>query len=106
MTGQHPNDQIEAMRRLVRQALDMGLDKSNPAQMRVLAGMLETLQAARDTGPPADPRWEWINVTTYGGKPEYVKGACRHLTPAEVRSTVTGELLAHLCPDCDAQLPA
>lgn len=76
------------------------------AQARLLA--LADLQADAHAlvGPTLDPRWEWINVTTYGGGPEYVKGACRHLTPVEVRSTVTGELLAHLCPDCDAQLPA
>ncbi|MFJ2000274.1 hypothetical protein [Streptomyces chartreusis] len=67
---------------------------------------LETGEEVRPIGQGLDPRWEWINVTTYGGGPEYVKGACRHLTPAEVRSVVTGELLAHLCPDCDAQLPA
>lgn len=53
-----------------------------------------------------DPRWEWINITTFGGAPEYLRGACRHLTPVEVRSVVDGRLLAHLCPDCDAQLPA
>jgi hypothetical protein len=53
-----------------------------------------------------DPRWEWIEITTYGYGTEYLRGACRHLTPVEVRSTLTGELLAHLCPDCDTQLPA
>lgn len=53
-----------------------------------------------------DPRWEWINISTYGGGPEYVKGGCRHLTPVDVRSIVTDELLARLCPDCDGQLPA
>jgi hypothetical protein len=84
----------------------MGLHKSNPAQMRALAGMLETLQAARDAGPPSDPRWEWVETPAVGGPSEWIKGACRHLTPVEVRSAVDGELLAHLCPDCDAQLPA
>lgn len=33
-------------------------------------------------------------------------GACRHPASVEVRSVVTGELLARLCPACDTQLPA
>ncbi|WP_318205373.1 hypothetical protein [Streptomyces sp. SCL15-4] len=53
-----------------------------------------------------DPRWDWVEITTVGYGTEYLRGACRHLTPTEVRSTVTDELLAYLCPDCDAQLPA
>lgn len=32
--------------------------------------------------------------------------ACRHATTVEVRNVVTDELVAHLCPDCGAQLPA
>jgi hypothetical protein len=59
-----------------------------------------------DPAEHLDPRWDWINTTTYGGAPEYIKGACRHLTPVEVRGVVNGELLAQLCPDCDTQLPA
>lgn len=31
---------------------------------------------------------------------------CRHAAPVEVRNVITDELVAHLCPDCDAQLPA
>lgn len=52
-----------------------------------------------------DPRWEWVEITTWGGPEEWIKGACNHLTPAPVHAEPTGELVAHLCPDCDAQLP-
>lgn len=31
---------------------------------------------------------------------------CLHLTPIPVHAHLTGELVARLCPDCDAQLPA
>ncbi|MBQ1096325.1 hypothetical protein KBY55_09535 [Streptomyces sp. b94] len=58
------------------------------------------------TEPQLDPRWEWIESPTFGGPSEYIRGACRHLTPVEVRATVTDEVVAHLCPDCDHQLPA
>ena len=79
----------------------------SPEEVRLLAeDTANTMNAVLGPAPTLDPRWEWINVSTHSGGPEYIKGACRHLTPAEVRSTVTGELLAHLCPDCDAQLPA
>ncbi|MFF5404602.1 hypothetical protein ACFY8K_16825 [Streptomyces misionensis] len=67
---------------------------------------LEPGEKVRRLAPARDARWEWIDVTGLDGRPEYVRGACRHLTPAEVRSVVTDELLAYLCPDCDAQLPA
>jgi hypothetical protein len=54
-----------------------------------------------------DPRWRWEDVSTFGQGPgtEFMKVGCNHLTPALVHST-TGELVAHLCPDCDTQLPA
>lgn len=32
--------------------------------------------------------------------------ACSHPAPVEVRGTITNEVVAQLCPDCDAQLPA
>jgi hypothetical protein len=53
-----------------------------------------------------DPRWEWIELPTVGGPSEWIRGACNHLEPVEVRSTVDGELLALLCTDCDTQFPA
>lgn len=81
-------------------------DAENQARLEELRHGTEMLEAVFGPVPSLDPRWEWINVSTFGSGPEYVKGACRHLTPAEVRSTITDELLAHLCPDCDAQLPA
>lgn len=31
--------------------------------------------------------------------------ACSHPAPAEVHSAITNEVVAHLCPDCDTQLP-
>ena len=78
----------------------------SPEEARLLAeDTADTMNAVLGTAPTLDPRWKWIDVSTYGGGPEYIKGACRHLTPVEVRSVVDGELLAHLCPDCDEQLP-
>ncbi|MCX4912828.1 hypothetical protein [Streptomyces sp. NBC_00687] len=53
-----------------------------------------------------DPRWDWVEIGNLGGPTEWIKGACNHLTPAPVHAEPTGELVAHLCPDCDAQLPA
>jgi hypothetical protein len=38
--------------------------------------------------------------------PARAGSVCRHLAPVEVRSVVTDELLARLCPACDTQLPA
>lgn len=55
---------------------------------------------------PNDPRFEWVETLTPDGRSEFIRGACNHLEPVEVRSTVDGELLAYLCPDCDTQLPA
>jgi hypothetical protein len=81
-------------------------DAENQARLQELQRGVEMLDAVFGPAPKLDPRWEWIDITSMDGRPEYVKGACRHLTPAEVCSVVTGELLAHLCPDCDAQLPA
>ncbi len=42
--------------------------------------------------------------STASGSPD--SQTCRHPAAVEVRSSVTGELLARLCPDCDSQLPA
>ncbi|MFD7615746.1 hypothetical protein [Streptomyces sp. NPDC059802] len=53
-----------------------------------------------------DPRWEWIDVGTYGNPDQWIKGECNHLTPDPVHAQPTDELVAHLCPDCNTQLPA
>jgi hypothetical protein len=81
-------------------------DAENQARLQEMQRGVEMLEAFFGSVPNLDPRWEWIDIASMDGRPEYVKGACRHLTPTEVRGTVTGELLAYLCPDCDAQLPA
>jgi hypothetical protein len=52
-----------------------------------------------------DPRFEWVECLTVGGLSEWIRGACNHLEPVEVRGVVDGDLLAFLCPDCDTQLP-
>lgn len=53
---------------------------------------------------PDDSRFEWIHVPEAGNEDQWVRGRCRHLTPIPVRARPTGELVAWLCPDCDAQL--
>lgn len=54
-----------------------------------------------------DDRWEWVEMTRLcDPEPRYVRGRCRHLDVVPVESVVTGELVAHLCLTCDAQLPA
>jgi len=50
-----------------------------------------------------DSRWEWIDVSTFGGRPEWIQGRCRHLDVVAVESS--GATVAHLCLTCDAQLP-
>ena len=51
-----------------------------------------------------DPRWEWVELRRFGDpQPTYVKGACNHLEVVPVESG--GEVVAHLCLTCDAQLP-
>lgn len=52
-------------------------------QAKVLAEMQQTLAAAAKS-----------------------PSTCPHRSRVEVRGAVTDELLAYLCPDCDAQLPA
>ncbi len=55
-----------------------------------------------------DPRWDWVEVSTFSQPDQWIKGQCKHLTPApvEVTDPVTDEviLVARLCPDCDTQL--
>lgn len=53
-----------------------------------------------------DPRWEWVDTPTVGDPYSVTKGRCLHLTPEPVHAQPTDELVAYLCPDCDAQLPA
>ena len=53
-----------------------------------------------------DPRWEWHEVTMFGDRERrYIKGRCNHLETVPVEA-VTGEVVAHLCLTCDAQLGA
>ena len=61
-----------------------------------------------------DPRWEWIEVTQFGGQPEYIKGYCRHLETVPVNASdwferemgEPGEVVAHLCLTCNTQIAA
>lgn len=52
-----------------------------------------------------DPRFEWVVVKSFDGHEEYLKVGCHHLNVVTVES-VTGEVVAQLCIDCDEQLPA
>lgn len=63
----------------------------------------------RRSGPPDDPRWEWVNVQTMSDPdPVWIKGQCRHTAPepVEVADPLTGDrlLVAKICPDCDRQI--
>lgn len=52
-----------------------------------------------------DPRWEWIEVQTFGDQnPMHIRARCKHLETVPV-DTVAGEHVAQLCLTCDAQLP-
>jgi hypothetical protein len=53
-----------------------------------------------------DPRWQWIRTPTHDNWDDWTRGECNHLTPVPVHAHPTGDLVAHLCPDCDTQLPA
>ncbi|MGW7398122.1 hypothetical protein ACWGH7_16675 [Streptomyces cyaneofuscatus] len=53
-----------------------------------------------------DLRWEWIYVSDVRNLDQWIKGECNHLTPEPLHAHPTGELVAHLCPDCNTQLPA
>lgn len=56
---------------------------------------------------PQDPRFEWVEITTWGGPEQWIRGGCNHLTPEPVISAWPDEqLVAWLCVDCDAQLPS
>lgn len=59
-------------------------------------------------GPPADPRWDWVDVSTMAQPDQWIKGECRHLTPDPVLVddpvTETRILVAWYCQDCDGQL--
>lgn len=64
----------------------------------------------RKGGPPEDPRWDWVNVSTMSRPDQWIRGECRHLAPDPVLVKdpvdVTGEtliLVAWYCPDCDGQ---
>ncbi|MGW2082134.1 hypothetical protein ACWCOW_35340 [Streptomyces sp. NPDC001939] len=65
----------------------------------------EYVLAARSLGhwATADTLAEMKATLAAASRPS---GGCRHLARVEVRSAATDEVLAHLCPDCDAQLPA
>lgn len=56
---------------------------------------------------PDDPRWEWINVGTVEDPDQWVRGRCNHLNtvPVQQAKTLGGAVVAHLCTDCDTQLP-
>jgi hypothetical protein len=51
-----------------------------------------------------DDEYDWIEVTKFGGQPQYVRGACHHVRRTPVES-VLGEVVAQLCLSCDEQLP-
>lgn len=53
-------------------------------------------------GPPEDPRFDWVEISTMSGDRTWIKGKCHHLTPAPV-DLRTGELVAWWCPDCGDQ---
>jgi hypothetical protein len=56
---------------------------------------------------PEDPRSEWVEITTFGAEEEWIKGRCVHFDPVAVITVWPDEqLVAWLCVDCDAQLPA
>lgn len=51
-----------------------------------------------------DPRWEWVETWTLcSAEPTYLRVRCRHLEVVPVES-MAGEVVAHLCLTCDAQL--
>jgi hypothetical protein len=51
-------------------------------------------------------RWDVDEIRTYDGRTVRFVKTCRHDEPVQVLAAVSGELVAHLCPDCDRQLPA
>lgn len=63
--------------------------------------------AHRYVRQPDDDRWDWVNVGTLADPDQWIKGACKHLTPLPVVTADaldgTKILVAWLCPDCDGQ---
>jgi hypothetical protein len=57
---------------------------------------------------PEDPRWEWIETSTLDQPDQWTRGRCNHLNavPVQQDAALGGETVAHLCIDCDTQLPA
>jgi hypothetical protein len=51
-----------------------------------------------------DPRWEWIDVSSYGEMPgtTFVKGRCNYLKVETVHN-LDGEVVALLCTTCDTR---
>lgn len=51
--------------------------------------------------PPRDldPRWEWVDVTTFDGKPTWIKGRCNHLL-SERTSVLDGDSILDRCVTC------
>jgi hypothetical protein len=50
---------------------------------------------------------EWIEVRSLCDKdPVYIPGPCDHAGTTEPVESVLGEVIAQLCTQCDAQLPA
>lgn len=52
-----------------------------------------------------DPRWDWVEVGSWGGPSRLVRGRCLHADVVPVESVLC-EVVAHLCTTCDVQLPA
>lgn len=75
---------------------------------RLAAGDRGTDPAKHPVGAPDDPRWEWIYVGTHDDPNRWIKGRCNHLNTVPVMQSAPlgGAVVAHLCADCDAQLPA
>ena len=62
----------------------------------------ELMADDRPDGMPDDPRFEWVEISTFSGHRQWTKGRCNHLTPAPV-DLRTGQLVAWWCPDCGDQ---
>jgi hypothetical protein len=84
----------------------VSLDTSHPIVLAPPEAVVPAWRHPLFQDPRYDPRYEWIEVSELG-KPgvEYVRGQCRHIGAVPVESCL-GELVAWLCPDCDAQLDA
>lgn len=88
-------------------------DPGTPCQRILSAGDHCPKAADPDHGYHAerklDPRWDWVEVSTYTQPDQWIKGECKHLTPDPVTVTdpVTEDviLVAWLCADCDGQFP-